>query len=619
MMSLPRVSGNPVSSCMGRRPRPDCAVRTDRAVAFLVDLMLVWAVTASIAYWLVLLLRLAGWWWYPICASLLVPAVCMLRPDRIPWRSLWRGRWALLLFVLCLTSAAINVFTNRPDSDDIAFSHRAIQAATDLSRPFALGDTAQDIAGLPPLTPLHVFTSVEVSTALVARGLHLAQVAAIHQGLGTLVNLMLPLVYFLLLRFCRVSMPAAIFGTLAVLAAFIMCGNGHRDWGNFTIMRSWQGKCILMALMMPLGLLYSLRFVQYGRRADFLRLHAANAAGIGLSGTGLFLMPFVIGVAAAAAWLASGKRRRPAGRRMCQVASVLLLPAAVAVLPWVGLLPKLGDITFYQSGGWPRAYLDNLALVFDVPSVVFYVALLGTVLLMARRRAEVSGLLIYLVLLTLLVLAPGPRDLLMRVVTPGAYWRLADAFVAPFWAGLAAAGLYRWMGRPGSGRILAAGLAILLVGISVWAKTPTLNRTVLAWPGLKFSREELAAVREISRATSTGMVVLADYRVVTILGLMRPDVRFIVTRPVDTSMVFSNAGMKAAGALRAATGMALATYDFSRFEPISAGEAWPDLGEIIAPVQCDPGVIRHALGLGKSWNDEVRAGYRLWRRSRHIG
>ncbi|WP_454689409.1 DUF6077 domain-containing protein [Achromobacter aloeverae] len=584
---------------------------TDRVAALAVDLMLTWAVVASVAYWAVLLLQLPGKVWISACAALSVAILIFLPPRKFNWRISGHGRWSYLLLSLCLISAGVSAFTNRPDSDDIAFSHRAIEASISLDRPFSLGDTAHEVAGLPPLTPLHVFTSVEVTTALMARVLHVPQVLAIHQGLGTVVNFMLPLVYFLLLRFCRAPMPAAVLGTLVVLIAFLVSGNSHRDWGNFTVLRSWQGKCILMELIVPLGLLFGLRFVHFGRRRDFVRLHAANVAGIGLSGTGLFLMPFVIGIASLAAWLALGMSASP-GKRMCKVASVLLLPALVAILPWIGLLPKLGDISFYQTGGWPNAYLDNLALVFDGPSVLLDSALLGTAIFLGRKSPQTRGVFVYLLVSALLIMLPGTRDILLRIVTPGAYWRLAYAFVVPLWAGLATAALYRRVILLKTSQVLAAATACLLIAGTVWAKVPALNRTVMAEPGLKFPPQDLEAVRQISATTATGTVMLADYRVVTILGLLRPDIRFIVTRPIDTAIIFSNAGREKEGALREAVGMALVSCDFSTVGSIRAPTLWPNLTQVVTPVQCPSEMVRHRLGLDEEWHEAVLGNYRRW-------
>ncbi len=613
-MALTTLSAQqPVADSRSAR-RAILIATTDHLAARVVDLMLTWAVPASAAYWIVLLLRLPVWSWYPTAAVFGVMAWRFLRPRALNrWRGTGGTRWTWLLAAICLASAAVNVFTNRPDGDDIAFSHRAVYAASTLNQPLALGDTSHDIAGLPPLTPLHVFTSVEVTTALVARALHVPQILAVHQGLGTVVNLMLPLVYFLLLRFCRVPVPGAVLGTLAVMAMFLMSGNAHRDWGNFTVLRSWQGKCILVELMVPLAVLFSLRYVQFGRRRDFLRLHAVIVAGIGLSGTGLFLIPFVVGVAAVGAWLAT-RLSRVAGIRMCRSASVLLFPALVAVLPWIGLLPKVGDISFYQSGGWPTAYLDNLSLVYDGKSALLDAALLGVAIIIGRRSSQLAAILAYLFLCALLLTAPGSRDVLMHIVTPGAYWRFAYVFVAPLWAGLAAAALFRQARRPGARRACSAAITATLIAGTVWAKVPTLDNGVISRPGLKFVQQDLVAAEQLATTLDRGAVVLADYRVVTILGLLRPDVRFIDTRPGDTGIIFTNGGLAQEGALRDTVGSAIVTCNFSTFPALTAAQTWSGLRAVVTPAQCQPLSVRRALGLPEDWRETVVSGYRVWMR-----
>jgi len=168
-----------------------------------------------------------------------------------------------------------------------------------------------------------------------------------------------------------------------------MSGNTHRDWGNFTIMRSWQGKVILMALIVPLVLLYFLRFHLYGRRADLVRMNVATCCGIVLSGTGLFLIPFVIGVSAAAVWLLK-KCSFLSLRRACLSVSTFSQALFVSILPWFGLLPQLGDISFFISGGWPRDHLDNLAMVFDAQSLPLYLLYITTAFFVRKRKELLS-------------------------------------------------------------------------------------------------------------------------------------------------------------------------------------------------------------------------------------
>lgn len=578
----------------------------DEFVETLVDVMLGWGVAASTAYWVALLFRLPAWSWYPfflINAGLLIYAS---RPQfkKAVW--LKSKECAIALLLLALLSASINVFTNVPDADDIAFSHRAIVAAYDLSRPIAMTDTAHDVASLPPISPLHVFTSLEVTTALVAAAFHLPQVFSIHMVLGTLTNFMLPAVCFLLLRFFRVRRRYAILGVLATLLFLVMCGNVHRDFGEFTILRSWQGKCILIELMLPLALLYSLRFHFYGRKSDGARLHAVMCCGMGLSGTGLFLVPFVIIVAGLSVWLVT-KLSQASMCRLAIASSTLFQPAIVSTFPHLGILPKVGDVSVWING-WPANTFDNLELVFYPHSVLLYLTfLLATILVI--RRIEVFALLVYVMIATGLLLVPGTGNLLMHIVTPGAFWRFAYALLVPLWVGLAMSGLLEQVKRPYVMGVACAVGAAALIFLTFTFKIAAINEEVISKPGLKFSREDLAQIYKISGLIRAHAVILAPTNIVIPLGLLRPDVRFIATRSDETGVVFANAGLADEGRLRAQVSEAIASCETSNISSVHSGQHWRQMNIVVFPNQCGLERVRRLLTLGNNWSYVTLASY----------
>lgn len=593
------IISNPLTDVIGRQSaRINSLNTTDRLVMGLVDIMLAWGVSASLAYWLVLIARWPVWTWYPAVA-VIFGAVIHLCWNRFKWTSFAVFNVSAAgLLIVCLVSASINVFTNRPDGDDISFSHRAFVAVTNLSAPIAMTDTRHDVVDLPPLTPIHVFTSIEVTTALVAHALGVSQPLALHMGLGTLTNFMLPAIYFLLLRFFRIRTRYALLGTAGVLLFFAMSGNVHRDWGNFTVVRSWQGKCILIEIILPLALLYSLRFLLYGRRSDSVRIHAAMCCGIGLSGSGIFLVPFVIGTAAFAAWMTS-KFSRSSLVRGLQCSSTLLQPLVVSALPWLGFLPKLGEISGYTQG-WSTDWQTNLALVFHAKSVPLYLAYLGTALLM-RKRVELFTFLAYLGVATAFLTAPGISKLLMDVVTPGAYWRFAYALFVPLYVGLALAGISRLIVRSGLSRVLGLSWLGMLVLATLVVKHPALNPEIVAAPGLKFHRDIMESIYAVSALAQKHSVVLAPESVVSPLGLLRPDIRFIVTRPSETLHVFVDAGRTTDGEVRGRLGAALESCDFAKAERVRVEELWPDVSLVVFPARCGMESVRDFLSLGSGW------------------
>jgi len=577
----------------------------------IVDFMLIWGVSASLAYWFVLLLRLPAWVWYPSITIILITCLHFLsRRYTFNLKFISTSKkWAIALLLTCIVSASTNIFTNRPDSDDIAFSHRAVVAASNLSMPFAMTETALDVDNIPPIMPLKIFTSIEVTTSLVAKALGVSQILALHMGLGSLVNFMLPAIYFLLLRFFRVPIPYAVIGTIGTIAFFMMSGNVHRDWGNFTIMRSWQGKCILMELILPITLLYSLRFFLYGRRSDIYRLHAVTCCGIGLSGTALFLVPFIIGTSAVAVWVSTGFCRRSLLRAAIS-SSILIQIIFVSVLPWIGLLPPLGDISWFKTGGWHTDIAKNLGLVFHENSLPLYLAYLITAFLL-RKKTELISLLAYITIAIMFLTIPGINNLLMSIVTPGAYWRFSYALFVPVFVGLAIAGASRYIKKSGTVRLIGIAWLSTLI-IATWAiKKPAINQQVISLPGAKFNRNAMTQSYHISKLADVGAIVLAPVSIVPSLGLLRPDIKFIVARPGETFSYFNHIGRWADGKQRADLGIALESCDFSNINKLLSRDIWPNMQLVIYPTLCNTDVIRTILTLGSDWRDITLNGYNV--------
>ena len=572
----------------------------DRLVMAVVDVMLIWGVSASFAYWLVLIFRWPVWTWYPALVGILGVLIHLLW-RRFTWPpSVASKGWFIALLLVCIASASMNIFTNRPDGDDISFSHRALVAAMNLWSPIAMTDNRHDVDNLPPISPIHVFTSVEVTTALIAHAFGVPQLLALYMGLGSLTNFMLPAIYFLLLRFFRVRVSHAFLATVFILIFFVMSGNVHRDWGNFTILRSWQGKSILIEIILPLTFLYSLRFQLFGRSSDFIRLHAVTVCGIGLSGTGIFLLPFVIGTSAVASIIATRFALRSLDRGV-QSASVLLEPCAVSVLPWLGILPKLGDISAYTQG-WPLDCAANLALVFHAKSIPLYLSYLGTVFLV-RRRIELYTFIICQGIALALLTMPFIGKLLMDIVTPGAYWRFSYALLVPLYAGLAVAGLSRLIARSGMIRVMGISWFVILVIATLVVKSPAINAEIISEPGPKFPHDILRAISEISKIAKKDYVVLAPESIAGPLGLLRPDIRFIVTRPSETKHAFLDAGRAAEGSLRSSAGYSLEYCDFTKFTAIDAGKVWPNVDLVVHPTHCSSEQVRTYFSLDSNWQD----------------
>ncbi len=514
----------------------------------LLDGALLWGSLATLAYIIVLLGQMPAWSWYPVFGlALLMTGPAIMR--RLHHRPHWSG-WCSALLLLCLLAAAVNLFTLRPDADDFSFFHRALVAAQNLAAPLALGDTAHDVAGLPSLSPFHALTSYEVTAALLARLLGLPPLATTILGFASFAAALLPPAYFLLLRVAGHAGWPALVGTAAALAWLLLAGDTHRDWGNFTLLRIWQGKCLLIALHLPLCLLYTLRFLKHGRRADLLRLHLVAISGIGLSGSALFLIPWTAAIASIG-YLAASLCRQPGIRRAAAAAAAILLPAGiVALLPALGLLPVLGDTNVWQQGTHDPAALLGTVVTHDT---WLYAGLYCLAWLAAPQRLIPAALLLGGGISALLLLVPPIAPLLVDIVLPSAYWRFAYTFPIPFLAGLALAGLTCRLAPsyPPLMRLAALALAVAAILTSLTHKTPALQPGLLVLPqGAKFPRAMLHDAEAIAAHAGSDALVLAPNSIVGLLALLRPDLKFVATRSPETLHLFRNTGRGTAGQAR---------------------------------------------------------------------
>lgn len=508
---------------------------TDRLALRTLDSVLAFFAIATIWYWLTLWLHApAGYLTPGLFAALIVTVL------GAAWNCSKEASGALLapatvaLFALSLGSAAVGVLFSRPDIDDFSFLHRVLVQLSVLDQPFIMTDTTLDVAGLPPLSPGHVFTSVEPIAAFAAAALHIPPLPALQIVLASVTLALLPPVYFLLLRAHRIRIPAALAGAAAVFLFLALSGSSHRDFGSFTIARSWQGKCILVMLVLPALYGTALRYAMLETRTDLLRLHGGVIAALGASGSGNFLAPYVVGGVTAAVALA-GWRRPARLRRGLPVATILIYPLGALIAAQA--FPITLDA---WQAGWPASRAANLQLVFaNATSAILALATIGLAIWLCPARPLGIVLGLSSLLLASAALAPLTGDLLMHIVQPAGFWRLAYTFPVPLAAGIVGASAYDAIARAKLVQLSAAGL--LFAALAAF-KTPALNNAnFLPFRATKFDPQIEAVASQLARATPRGEFVLAPEPLVAVLGLLRPDLRFIATRPGDTLIAFAGA------------------------------------------------------------------------------
>lgn len=583
---------------------------TDRVALRTLDTVLAFFATSTLWYWLTLWLHAPASYFTPGLMAVLIAAVlwavwnCSKEAPPAPA--------TVVLFALSLLSAAVGVLFSRPDIDDFSFLHRVLVQLSALDQPFIMTDTTHDVAGLPPLSPGHVFTSLEPIAAFTAAALHIPILPALQVGLASVTLALLPPVYFLLLRGHRLGVPAALAGVAAVFLFLALSGSSHRDFGNFTVSRSWQGKCILVMLVLPALYGTALRYTMLGTRADLLRLHASVIAALGMSGSGNFLAPYVVGGVTAAVALA-GWRRPARLRRGLIVATILIYP--LMTLAAAQAFPITLDA---WQAGWPASRAANLELVLpDTTSAVLALATIGLAMWLCPARPLGVVLGFSSLLQVGAALAPLTGDLLMHIVPPAAFWRLAYTLPLPLAAGIVGASAYDALARS---KFVPLSAAVLLFLALAMFKTPALNRAnFVPFRTTKFEPQAEAVATLLVRAAPQGDVILAPEPLVAVLGLLRPDLRFISTRPGDTLVAFAGAKRRSEATPRIHLQEWAANCSESFLDPPSdyAGIVASVGLVVIASCGADNARLRiiqallHQSQPGSNWNVSSERGYLL--------
>ncbi|MCA9511623.1 MAG: hypothetical protein KC560_13020, partial [Myxococcales bacterium] len=375
----------------------------------------------------------ASWVARPLFAGLLAALLVAQRGRfaRAAARGRDPGERATALAALAIGAAfgALSLCLLTPSGDDFDFFHRALWQQGHPEAPFAFHDTAFAAEGLAAISPLHAMTTWEHGIAAVADVLGLDALGVYHNGAIVASHLVLASVLVLLVRELGFGVRAAAAGAIAAFAFLAVDDPGLRSFGIAWRML-WVGKMVQWLVLLPAALLFALRYARAPSARALLHPALCGTCAIGLSGTGVFLLPGVF----AAASVAMLARTAFAPRALARAAALnagSLYCVGVAALVLARVLAPPDDVRAWTEP-FPDAWWANLALTFGhVPgalrNAVLAVAVPALVLRGAPRRFVVA----YALALVALFANPLTGPLWLRAAQPGAYWRVMMLFPVP--------------------------------------------------------------------------------------------------------------------------------------------------------------------------------------------
>jgi hypothetical protein len=498
----------------------------------------------------------AGWIWLPflVFMALAVSSTFReMRSDRSPPEDR-RVLLGVLIFGIATGIASLSIAYYNPD--DVNYLHRALLQLRHLDQPFELGQSYFTRGVLPPLSIAHGLTSYEIAVTFGADLIGLDPVWAYQKAAGFAGHLLFAFVFTALYRELGLSRWRAL---LAAVLVFGFClldlRIPGRSYGN-SIIALYNGKVLLWGVGLPALLLFAIRYLDRPCKPRLLWLSLAAVAMIGLSGSAIFMVPALLGGVGAAYFLSAP----PSKERLIRAASIQAASGYALVIGFVGLLgggAELEDLSAFNN--FPDHWLENLALVTDRPSVAIRDAILLVAAPSLALSSERRRLLLWLSPVLILAFAtPLTGPILVDLLTPGAYWRMAYLLPVTLCAGLsfealvvAFANRRRWM--PLVAVIGPVAILYTFVHARDWPFTRltssddgsidtrvplgSLSGLRLPQPQIRFASENL---KHLSGRTVLGSIVIFPT-----LALLDPTLQFETGRWVNHS--FSNFGDPAEG------------------------------------------------------------------------
>jgi uncharacterized protein DUF6077 len=394
---------------------------------------------------------------------------------------------ALVVLAWAVGLAVLSLFLVRADGDDTHYLHLAswIAAHGELPlRDVLFSDQALPAIFYPPVS------SYEALAGTLARASGVAVPNVVYYGVPPLGSALAVLAMWRLLRAWGVRMVGV---ALTVAIVFLLwdtvpsATGDHKALGSLFVGRMWQGKILFLCVLVPVLFVLLGQYAARPSHRALVLLAAAGAAGVGLTITGVVLVPVI-----AAGCLAPLALRAPR-RAALGFAATAAYPAASAL---VSVVVGARNAQDYLAEQVVPARLLHLVLADGVLALIAVGAMVLGPLLIPRVRA--ARMTASTTLLVVCLFAPGIPLLIFNVTGLGqVLWRLVWAVPIAALVGVLAARV-----RP---PVVAVALcaAIVLAGTPVWSVTEPGIASKPAWKRWPASVEATHAILRFARPGDT--------------------------------------------------------------------------------------------------------------------
>ncbi len=428
-------------------------------------------------------------------------------------------RDAVVALAWAVALAALSTFTLWPNPDDLYYvnlSQWIVEHGTFPLRDTIFSDLQYPMSSWPPMA------SYDALVGTLARLGHVHAASVAYIVVPPVATFLSVLALWRLLRAWRVE---AVELALSAALLFLLFdgGSGYAAPGNLFLIRIWQGKVILLCLLIPLLLVYALRYVERPTWGRAGWLFAGGVAAVGLTTTAMFLVPLVALGGAAPLCL---RHRVQALRGFAAMAAYPLATGALTVA--VG--GRSADL--FESRELFRfdpAWFGHEIFRYGPLAALAVAAVLAGALLVPHPAARVTTGVLALV--TGVTLVPGFTRLTFDVVGLGpTLWRVSWVSTVAALVGVLAAraASYRGLPRLGLGVPLVLLLVLVVFGVPIWSERNGVD--LAAAPHWQRGEASVASAQRVIAAAEPGDVVLSPEELAVTIDVLTTRVKTVAPR-----------------------------------------------------------------------------------------
>ncbi len=404
-------------------------------------------------------------------------------------------RGAIVALVWGVVLAALSLVVLRSNADDVYYvnlSQWVAEHGTFPLRDTIFSDLVYPMSSWPPMASYDALVGVSARVAGV-------QAAFVAYVVGpALVSFLSALALWRLLRTWQVRSTSIVLST--ALFFLVLDGVGQHTPGNLFVTRLFQAKIAFLCLMVPVLLVYAMRYVERPSMARLAWLFVGGIAAVGVTTSAMFLTP-MIALAGAAPLVRRSPRKALAG-----FAALAAYPVAAGVV--TKAVDGRSADNFNELRRFdPAIFGPEVFSTGVVAAIAVAAVLLGTILLPSRAARITTGILAVFVGVTYV---PGFTHVSFDIVGLGpTLWRVSWLLTVGALVGVAATAITARLSHP---LLRLAGpltLVILMLAFSepIWAGSV---KTSWAAP-FHYQRppDTVTAANRLIRVLDAGDVVVA--------------------------------------------------------------------------------------------------------------